>query len=783
MATVPALQAQANKPGPQDFGKNFEKLAELRPELASELRRLVDAYREEGAAARRNEIFRIKKARMFWQGWHYGWRDGDRWVVPYVNANLTREDAEKMPKHMWVTNFYLARGRTFISVMSGDVPNARFAPGDASKVEDLTAAKAAQETAELVEFNNKPKNLMRQIAFYLWTDGKIGGYVRYVADGQRFGTRDEPDFGQGYSPMGEDTYTCPACGKQYPEEQVAASGMLSCPDCGATLGPENMQQAERVAIPQITQTKKVPNGQEVVSIVGGLELNTPIWANEQHEFPYLQWQNEVHRAKLKASYPHIKDKIQEGSGDSGGDDTQARTSRLGVAQGLPDTPGDTLGALVTFSRTWIRPWAFYDCKDELRDELLQLFPDGCYVAFAGSTYCEARNESMDRKWRVMHALPGDGQNRPSVGDPMININEKFNTLDNIGMETFERGIGTTYADPEVLSFDALADQTAEPGAIYPARPRAGQSLGNSFHDTQSQQVPASMQVYADNMAGPVTDALTGLFPAIFGGEMQGAGGETAQGYAQAREQAMGLIGEIWGQVKDFYPELLKLGVECFRENRPDDVQMTVEGESGDWKSKTIRVSELQGNIHVRAEGDEQFPRTQAQKRGTLLTMYDAFGEDPVFQETAHLPANQEFTKNALGLEEWELPAEQARHKQMREIDAMLEAAPIPQVTPNAMGLPELAMQSSIPIDELLDDHAAEFQVIKTWATSEEGQRIKRENPAGFANVRAHAEAHAKEMAAMAMAMMPPPTDQPAGKGDDKGAPAPPAMDAGMSAAG
>ena len=35
------------------------------------------------------------------------------------------------------------------------------------------------------------QQLLTGVGFYLWTDGKIGGYVRYVADGQRFGWRDE----------------------------------------------------------------------------------------------------------------------------------------------------------------------------------------------------------------------------------------------------------------------------------------------------------------------------------------------------------------------------------------------------------------------------------------------------------------------------------------------------------------------------------------------------------------------------------------------------------------
>ena len=43
--------------------------------------------------------------------------------------------------------------------------------------------------------------------------------------------------------------------------------------------------------------------------------------------------------------------------------------------------------LVTFQRTWLRPWALFALEDKaLRDELLELFPDGAYVAFAADTY-------------------------------------------------------------------------------------------------------------------------------------------------------------------------------------------------------------------------------------------------------------------------------------------------------------------------------------------------------------------------------------------------------------
>ena len=52
---------------------------------------------------------------------------------------------------------------------------------------------------------------------------------------------------------------------------------------------------------------------------------------------------------------------------------------------------------------------------------------------------------------------------------------------------------------------------------------------------------------------------------------------------------------------------------------------------------------------------------------------------------------------------------------------------------------------SVAVDQLLDDHAVEFEECKRWANSDAGQAARMTNPAGFANVRAHAEAHLRAL--------------------------------------
>lgn len=771
----------------QNLGANNELLAEAKPHVVSALRDLMLQFRSEGLVARRHEVRRIKQARLFWQGLQYAWWNPNdmSWHLPFESQAADDKSLEEMPRYQFVTNLYQAFGLSFIALISQDTPATRFYPQSAQIEVDVAAARAASDVAELVEENNKVQQMLTGAGYFLWTDGKIGGYVRYVSDAQRFGWHNEDIIEEALVRIGEDAYLCPKCNAQVPvdngagnssdppaESAKASSNFLAgaiCPQCGAALGEENYHAAPVVTVPRMVGTRRVPNGQEVITILGGLELNTPVWANEMHEFPYLQWQQEVHVAKLRAAYPHAADKIILG-GPVEAEDVYARASRVAVAQGLPSAaPGDALYNLITFTRTWIRPWAFYAIEDkQTREELLQLFPGGCYVAFAGETYCESRNETLDDHWRVMHALPGDGQNRPSVGDSLIQIQERYNTLSNIQAETYEFGIPPIYADPQVLDFDALASQTAEPAAHYPARAKPGQPLSASFFQPAPAQVPADMLEHQQDLAGPISQFLTGLFPAVFGGAQQG--NKTAAGYAMARDQALGRLGIVWRRLKQFYADIMLLSVDTFRKNRATDVEIPLLGAAGEFESKWIRLADLKGNIQAHPEADETFPRQKSQQRAVLQQLLNS--SDPLIAQALSDPENIGFIKGVFGLDELVVPGEDAREKQLREITQLLASAPIvvPVAVPvaKAANAPnnseELAQDStpenesapaaeatsvlvhahelpSVPVDELLDDHAAELAEIRRWASSDAGQLARAQNPLGFANVRAHAAAH------------------------------------------
>src|SRR4051812_13277513 len=204
-----------------DLGPNNERLEDLKPKLVLALRELVRQYREEGVVARRHEIRRIRQARLFWQGLQYAWWNPNdmNWHQPFEQRFADDRQLEEMPRYQFVTNFYQGFGLSFIAVLSQDVPSVRFYPQSAQSLQDISAARAASDVATLIEQNNHIEQLLTSIGYFLWTDGKLGAYVRYVADGQRFGFREENVLEALEMPLGQDVYVCPQCGK----EEVAAA--------------------------------------------------------------------------------------------------------------------------------------------------------------------------------------------------------------------------------------------------------------------------------------------------------------------------------------------------------------------------------------------------------------------------------------------------------------------------------------------------------------------------------------------------------------------------------
>jgi hypothetical protein len=717
----PAGLSEAQK----KYGPNFEKLKDLRPDLVGALQSLVMERRLADIWAQRRKIRRIRMARDFWQGNQYSSYDGDAYSSPAgLRANMDFDDPdseETGPRYQFVTNFFQAYGLGFCAVMSQDVPHPEFYPASRERQEDITFSKVVDDVVDEIERNNKPKSLLTNIANRFWTDGTMGGYVRYVVDGERFGYKTLPVQGTQEGNLGGVPMTLP------------------------------VDQGE----------EKIPNGQEVITIVGGLELAVPNYGDDFEDCEYLQWNCEPAITKLKAAFPHAADGIEGDSGLSA-DQVYERIARLGVKQNVPYlVPGDALSILATFSRTWLRKWAFEGISDKgLKKELQELFPDGCYVAFAGLQYCESRNESMADHWRIKNAMPGDGQSRPAVGGALIDVQDRYNVLANIQAETYEYGIPPIYYSASRQNSDAIGNTVSEPAVHIPIQPRPGMAIADDFFQPDPAKEAATLAQTMQELMGPVAQFLCGLFPAIFGGEMQDV--KTAKGYQMARDQAMGRLGLIWRAVQEVYFELMFLGVKCFKENRPEDVEVPFAGETDQEKAKWIRKGDLQGNIMLKGEPDADMPRMKGEQRAVLQQLF-GLADNPLLQEVFTEPANLGFIKEVFGITELEIPGDDSRVKQMRETQMLLQSGPFqpppqPTMQPGPDGLPVEGMVQPPPQPTIgvgkYDRHEVELAEGLRYWSSNAGQDEARSNPQGWANFTLHLDMHAQAIAEKAAQQQP-----------------------------
>jgi len=733
------------------LGPNGQK-DKLPGNLQKKLKDICTQYARRELYPRIWELRATRKQRFFYRNIQHILWDADNYTYQ-IDTNsqggaASDSTAAKEPDLLQVFNIYLGYAKSFMSVFSQNAAGIRFEPEDPRSAIDIRAAKAAEKMKRVIEKFNDPKELQIEIARLLWTDGRVIAYSRYVTDGQRFGFQDE----------------------SYPDE-----------------APEGIQGDGE----QQQQQVKIAKGREVVDLGGVLEWKVPIATKDIHQWPYAEYSREYDISIQKAKYPWVADKMVAGA-HGNEEELVARNARIGAAEGTQvlSQEGDSLAHLITEDKFWLRPAAFLSLgkSDPDRQELLNRFPDGCQVTFSGGLYCESRNESMDDHLQVMHALPGDGQARPSLGSAEVPLQESFNEGMNLIEDYMRYGIPMKWVDQEGIDIDAIQEQDASPGGYQPFQRKTGEAMGDHFWQEDPAVMSPELPSWVQMLQSDLSQFITGQFPAVFGGDMSGAGGDTAKGYQIAQAAAMGITGLTWMPFKSFYAGLMLQNVRIAAVNRTSDVSATVPGKRGD-EVVTVQIEDLKGNLLAFPDSDENFPESWTQKSNRLLALLGSPAAQ-AFMPMLQSPMNAGILRDLVGIEDLQDPREDSEQKQLSEIDQMLQEPPLPnmegimqhqqivQQAQQATGLPvpppkpEAVMKSSVEVDPDYDDHQVEFETVTMWVNSPEGQKAKVENPQGFMNVRLHGLAHKALLAAQAPPPMPmPPPGK--GKATAQNPPAPP----------
>jgi hypothetical protein len=687
------------------------------------------------------EVKDVKQAENYWAGRQYWyWSDKDETWKPAPGVGVSPSgdlDLDEMPRFEFVTNIYQSRGLMFIGAVAGAPPRYRFFPTDSDNPADTDAADGRTKLSRLIWRWNPAQLLLQDECYQAWCGGFICLWTRYVADGEKHGFDTIPGLGTKDSDV-DSTIICPKCGWSAPAAEAVPP--VPCPTCGTQLSDENISEEESIPVPIDAQDSEVPRGRQVIEAFGALNCKRPQHTKNQSEWHYFAIEREIHYSLLRASAAteDIADKIRPGM-NFGPDDAFERNARLAVAENskLPTQTGAKQSTLVTHVDVWFRPSAYWMLKDkEMRQRAKDIFPRGVHIQFAGNTFFKSEAQSMDDCLATCHAMPGRGQHRPAVGTAEISVQDRFNTFSNISAETYEYGIPITYRASDTFSPEANEDQRAAPGLEVEVALQPGADIRSRVMQTRADSVSPDMQKHMMDLMGPISDQVTGTYPALSGaGEDQP---NTLGQQSMQHDQAMGRMGVFYVPLKQLHADITTLACRDYEKHCSGKVNIPVLGDSGDFENESVDVDALEGDAGAYPEGDENFPELWNQQRAIVMQIADT----PYGQELKQDMGNAQLFAKMTGIPDLKIPGLDDWQFQLKEIADLIR---IPEGEELLTGIaPQVEVEN-------YQNHGVHSACCKWWLNSPRGQKTKRENPLGFDAVVQHLAQHDR--------MIPPPQPQ------------------------
>jgi hypothetical protein len=728
---------------------------ELTDEEKREIKALCVKAAKRDYPARLIEVIQAWEAALFYRGFQFLIpQRGGGWLIPGESTGYG--PSMQMDLALLPTNIYSSYAQIVISALTRSVPSVKFEPQSANKDQQISAAESAEKFVKVIERNNDLIMVQTDASRYLWTDGRFIYWTRFMKDGQRFGWEDEDE--AEFVPEDEPP-------EQVADQAVAAEQQAETSPADLETpeqGEEREETGEGEEEPEPTQRN--PRGQEVRTAHGKLEFKlVPMMANDLSQCHAVQYETEVDVSTAKGMFPKVADDIKSGSnGVTEGE--IARLARINVKLGMQSSyiTSDSIASDVTIQRTWFRPSAFTDIKNKtIRDSLIKKLPDGGFVTYAGETFCHMRNESMDDSLALGQAYSGDGQNRNALGTSHLPVQKRINNWLDLMNDFFVRAVPKKWMHNKAFDVEAAKANSNIPGDIGPYKPQPGMTADQLVFVEPQVQAPANLAEFVKEYIGPLSELVTGGYPALSGGDT--GSNDTASGIAIQRNQALGRLGPTWHSIKNAEATAMGQGVRWGAKCRDGTINERIPG------GETIRleVNNMRANILCFAESDENFPETYPQKQARLMGVFNDSAKNPALQEVLYNAANLEFLQSMIALTDLYIPQVASRNKQLGELEMLLKTGPVPNpkldearqaiegmkaqgVDPQHLMQAEAELEqmtqsmpevSSVPIDADVDDSETEAATLWQYLNSPEGRKDKRTNQNGFMNARLHFMEH------------------------------------------
>jgi hypothetical protein len=735
--------------------------------IQDNLKLIIEQFSKEDETVRQRQIHTWKKMELYWSGytnvyWDNTARDYRTWNAD-LNTGTSLNEASYYDKPVNVFKAYL---ETVIAALSTVVPKIKCAPDDAENPDDLTTAKGATKIAELV-YQHIDAPLLWVKALYIYcTQGMIAAY-NYPHCDEKYGLVEQPKYESKEEEV-QKAY-CSNCGVALPQQDKIAAddlneqeetefapddedaplhaalddaektGGVICPSCMVQMDPDF--KTEKVIVQRLTGFTQNPKSRQLIDVNGGLFVRVPNYARKQEDIPYLAYCYETHYVNVFKKYPDLRSKFTGGKIGtySTGNADYERWGRLST-QYLGEFPTDT----PTVRNWWLRPQAFEIINDDAeRKELYKRYPDGCKVVLVNEEFAEACNENLDDCWTLTYNPLSESIHFDPLGLMLTSVQEITNDLIALTLQTIEQGIPQTFVDPQTLNLDLYSKSEVRPGSIYPAKPKTGKSLQDSFFMTKTASLGPEVMPFGEKIE-QLGQFTSGAMPGLFGGG--GPASQRTSGQAQlARNAAMQRLQTPWKMLNYWWKNVFSKVIPAYIEDMLEDERIVREVHNN-YINDVIERAQLGGKIgNISVESSDSLPQTWAETRDVLMNLIQL--NNPQVLEILGGPENLELISDALGVTDFVMPGEADREKQFREIQILLGAAPIQDA--NGQEIPSLMPEL------MVDDHKVEADITRYWLVSEAGQIAKLKNEEGYKNVVAHLKAHINMMKQLQGPPMPP----------------------------
>jgi hypothetical protein len=712
-----------------------------------------------------------RKGNLYWKGDHYHALTLQGNQVNYASIgtpktpSLGADDGDDSEIFATTINNYRGLGKKFIAVVGNKPPSVKAVADNPEDEESERNAREADVAIRVLRAQWDEQRLHRRLALGLWKSNTMFGYVRYIADGDRYGYTEVPQFGLDEQEIQPAGYECQTCGQrtpapdpnldglppggmgpqgtegleQEPSSVLPTSGGNSNPicSCGSELGPETFRTAVSSQVPVPNGTEQYPKGKVVHSLYDVLSVTVPTEATGIDDCPWLRLEYEEHRGRLVSLYgkqnPELVEKIRKWTGQQNDSASQGTGVIARQERDSPNSFHYQKKNLITYSRYWLTPamyWLIAD--DEMRQIIGSRFPDGIRVTKVLDEIVEIDGEKLVDVWECCQPDASDTIHADGLGKDYIPIQDLINDGVNIGKETLTRQIPQAIADPAVINLDLMGGKNFRPAEIIPAKPNVGSRLGDSIFPLPKAEMNDQLTPFLDAMQVR-GENITGILPAIYGGE---GPSQTAHEAEMKRNQALQQLNIPWDEIRGYWARIYQKGVKQLAkygtqiEMAPGDAKMGFPADKIDVANLSME------GWHTEAE--EAFPMTYGQRRDQLNL--DMQGGPELLQMLGWThPANQSAIQELRGFPGFVNPGADLHEYLKIRVRELLKGAPIQQPDPNTGQIQTVPSVQPDPFIE--SDHNSAAEIIRWWCYSPAGRNAQRTNPQGFENVKAYGLAH------------------------------------------